>query len=184
MSPFMVVYGRNPFTPLDLAPLPVTDAYSAAGEERSEQIKRIHQHVKEQIANNNIVYQRRANMHRKRVVYQVGDLVWIHLSKERFPKGRAGKLKPRAHGPFRVLERINDNAYKIELPGHYNVSATFNVADLTPFLPEDDDPFDSRTSPFEVGEDDGGGPVFSSDPDPGSSPIEDEAQPVGRSDCG
>ena len=32
-----------------------------------------------------------------------------------------------------MLERINDNAYKLDLPGEYNVSASFNVADLTPF---------------------------------------------------
>ncbi|GKB89030.1 RNA-directed DNA polymerase, partial [Tanacetum coccineum] len=61
-----------------------------------------------------------------------GDLVWIHLRKERFPAGHFGKLKPRGDDPFRVLKKINDNAYKIELPGHYNVSATFSVADLSP----------------------------------------------------
>ena len=32
-----------------------------------------------------------------------------------------------------MLERINDNAYKIVLPGEYNVSATFNVSDLSLF---------------------------------------------------
>ena len=77
-----------------------------------------------------------------------------------FSGGRGGKLRPRADGPFKVLQRINDNAYKIDLPGHYNVSATFNVADLTPFLPELDNPLDSRTSPFEEGEDDAGGPLM------------------------
>ena len=87
----------------------------------------------------------------------------IHLSKERFPGGRASKLQPRADGPFKVLERINDNAYKIDLPGHYNVSATFNVADLSPFVPSLDDPFDSRTSPFEDGGDDA---TSCSDPGP------------------
>ena len=35
--------------------------------------------------------------------------------------------------PFQVLERINDNAYKIDLHGEYGVSATFNVTDLSPF---------------------------------------------------
>ncbi|KAJ9543245.1 hypothetical protein OSB04_022952 [Centaurea solstitialis] len=157
-SPFFVVYGRNPFTPLDLAPLAATEHFCAEGEERAEQIKSIHQQVRDQIVNNNIVYQRRANVHRKRVVFKEGDLVWIHLSKDRFPKGRAGKLQPRADGPFKVLERINDNAYKIELPSHYNVSATFNVADLKPFVAEEDDSFDSRTSPFEEGENDGDDP--------------------------
>nr|GFA32886.1 RNA-directed DNA polymerase [Tanacetum cinerariifolium] len=41
--------------------------------------------------------------------------------------GYFGKLKPRGDGPFRALKKINGNAYKIELPGHYNVSVTFNV---------------------------------------------------------
>lgn len=154
MSPFLVVYGRNPFTPLDLAPSPATEYFSAEGADRAAQIKEIHKQVKEKITNNNIVYQRRANLKRKQVVFQEGDLVWVNLSKERFPGGRGGKLKPRADGPFRVLKRINDNAYKIDLPGHYNVSATFNMSDLSTFLPEVDDPLDSRTSPFEEGEDD------------------------------
>ncbi|GKE66611.1 hypothetical protein Tco_1520772 [Tanacetum coccineum] len=57
--------------------------------------------------------------------------------------GRFGKLKPRGDGPFRVLKNINDNAYKIELPGHYNVSATFNVADLSPYKGDSDDEPDS-----------------------------------------
>ena len=32
-----------------------------------------------------------------------------------------------------MLERINDNAYKIDLLGEYNVSATFNISDLSLF---------------------------------------------------
>jgi len=58
-----------------------------------------------------------ANKHKKRVVFHPGDLVWIHLRKERFPSERKRKLMLRADGPFEVLERINDNAYKINLPG-------------------------------------------------------------------
>ena len=55
-------------------------------------------------------------------------------------------MDPRGDGPFQVLERINDNAYKIDLPGEYDVSSTFNVADLSPF-----DFSDSRTNLFEEG---------------------------------
>ena len=36
----------------------------------------------------------------------------------------------------------------MELPGEYNVSATFNVADLSPFLNEEDP--DLRTNPSQV----------------------------------
>ena len=43
---------------------------------------------------------------------------------------------PKAEGPFEVLERVNDNAHKIDLLGDFQVSATFNVTDLSPY--EDD----------------------------------------------
>ena len=37
----------------------------------------------------------------------------------------------RGDGPFQIIERINDNAYKVDLPGEYGVNATLNVADLS-----------------------------------------------------
>ncbi|GKB82363.1 hypothetical protein Tco_0949258 [Tanacetum coccineum] len=69
-----------------------------------------------------------------------------------FPAGRFGKFKPRADGPFRVLKKVNDNAYKLELPGHYNVFAIFNVVDLSPYKDEGDNYLDSRSSLSEEGE--------------------------------
>ena len=48
------------------------------------------------------------------------------------------------------MERINDNAYKLDLQGEHNVSATFNVSDLTLF----DAGTDSRSNPFQEGGDD------------------------------
>nr|GEX33385.1 RNA-directed DNA polymerase [Tanacetum cinerariifolium] len=68
--------------------------------------------------------------------------------------GRFGKLKPRGDGPFRFLKKIKDNAYTIELPSHYNVSATFNIVDLLPYKGDSDDEPDSRSSLFQEGEDD------------------------------
>ena len=52
------------------------------------------------------------------------------MRNERFPDHRKSKLQPRGDGPFQILERINDNAYKVDLSGEYGVSATFNVSDL------------------------------------------------------
>ena len=53
-------------------------------------------------------------------------------------------MHPRGDGPFQILEKINDNAYKVNLPGEYKVSATFNISDLSPF----DVGEDSRSNPF------------------------------------
>ncbi|KAK1648844.1 hypothetical protein QYE76_066649 [Lolium multiflorum] len=58
---------------------------------------------------------------------------------DRFPELRKSKLMPRAAGPFKVLEKINDNAYKLELPAELGpVSPTFNIADLKPYFGEEE----------------------------------------------
>jgi hypothetical protein len=72
------------------------------------------------------------------------------MHKERFPNQRKSKYQPRSDGSFQVLKRINDNAYKINLSGKYDVNVTFNVADLTLF----DTSFDSRSIPFKERGDD------------------------------
>ena len=74
------------------------------------------------------------------------------MRKERFPAQRRSKLQPRGDGPFQVIGKVNDNAYKLDLPGEYQVSATFNVADLSPF--DADDELNSRTNPSKGGGDD------------------------------
>ena len=48
-----------------------------------------------------------------------GDWVWVHIRKERFLAQRKSKLQPRGDGPFQVLQKINDNAYKLDLPSEY-----------------------------------------------------------------
>ena len=73
------------------------------------------------------------NIDKHAMVFNIGDLVWLHLRKDRFPNECRSKLLPRADGPFKVLERDNNNAYKIDLPrDKYNVSDIFNVKDLSP----------------------------------------------------
>jgi len=81
-----------------------------------------------------LTYQAQANKHRKKVVFQPGNLIWIHHKKDRFLNKRKGKLMPRSEGPFKVLECVNGNTYKIDKPGDYNVSDTFNISDLSPYL--------------------------------------------------
>ena len=50
---------------------------------------------------------------------------------------------------------MNDNAYKVNLPGEFGVSATFNVVDLSPYL-EDGHLANLRSNSSQQEEDDGG----------------------------
>jgi hypothetical protein len=40
----------------------------------------------------------------------------------------------RADGTFKILEKINNNAYKLELPSEFGVSPTFNISDFRPYM--------------------------------------------------
>jgi hypothetical protein len=44
----------------------------------------------------------------------------------------------RAASPFKILAKINDNVYKLNLPPEFGVSPSFNISDLRPYLGEED----------------------------------------------
>ncbi|KAK1628945.1 hypothetical protein QYE76_003260 [Lolium multiflorum] len=68
-----------------------------------------------------------------------------------FPKLRKSKLLPRGAGPYKVIAKINDNAYSIDLPvDEFGVSNSFNVADFKSY--DGEDLGASRSTHFEGGE--------------------------------
>ncbi|XP_071923188.1 uncharacterized protein [Coffea arabica] len=136
--PFEIVYGFNPLTPLDLSPLPIFERVNLDGKKKAEFMRDLHTKARANIEKRTLQYIQSANKGRRKMVFEPGDWVWIHMRKERFPNQRRNKLLPRGDGPFQVVERINDNAYKLDLPGEYGVHATFNVADLSPFHADDE----------------------------------------------
>ena len=48
-SPFEVVYGKNPISPLDLAPLLIDHEFSGEAEERCKSIKKMHEQARDRI---------------------------------------------------------------------------------------------------------------------------------------
>jgi len=129
-----------------LLPVPSDIALNLDGAKKADVVKKLHERISQAITKRNEQIAARVNKSRKKMVFQPGDWVWVHMSKERFPTQRKSKLMPRGEGPFQVLSKITDNAYKIDLPSEYgNVSATFNVAHLSPF--DADEHSDSWTNP-------------------------------------
>ncbi|KAF8113088.1 hypothetical protein N665_0057s0038 [Sinapis alba] len=133
-------------SPIDLLPLPLSERISTYGKKKAKTIQKLHEKVRANIEAKRKVYERKANKKQTKVVFEEGDLVWVHLRKERFQEERKSKLIPRIDGPFQILRKISDIVYQLDLQGKYAISSSFNVSDLSPFLADDPDLW---TNPFE-----------------------------------
>ncbi|GJU98355.1 putative reverse transcriptase domain-containing protein [Tanacetum coccineum] len=74
-----------------------------------------------------------ADLKRKPMEFQVGDKVMLKVSpwKGVVRFGKRGKLNPRYVGPFKVLEKVGEVAYKLDLPEELSrVHNTFHVSNL------------------------------------------------------
>jgi len=88
-------------------------------EERAKEINKLHKQIRAKIER----WMRctRYEPTRKAPLFKPCDLIWLHL------------------WTFNVLERVNDNAYKIETSWDFRMSSTFNVGDLTRYLEDNED---------------------------------------------
>ena len=151
-SPFEVVYGHVPAHYLDFAPIPESPMTSKKAEDFAVTMARIYEEVRNKLEVSTKVYREATNVHHRIKTFKEGELVWVYLKKERLPAGSYNKLKEKKIGPCWILKKINDNAYKIELPPDVHTHPTFNVRDLSAYHGEEED--NSWLSSFSPGEDD------------------------------
>jgi hypothetical protein len=56
--------------------------------------------------------------------------VWVYLSKDLYPKGDYNKLTRRKFGPYPILEKFGEIAFRVKVPEYIHISNVFNVRHL------------------------------------------------------
>lgn len=58
----------------------------------------------------------------------------MYISKDRL-KGEGKKLKPIRHGPFKIVEKIGNNAFRLDLPPYMCIYSVVNVENMKLYQP-------------------------------------------------
>ena len=74
-SPFEIVYGFNPLTPLDFSPLPLTEHVNLDGKKKANFVKQIHVKERLNIERRTEQYAIKANKGRSKLVFEPED--WV-----------------------------------------------------------------------------------------------------------
>ena len=65
--------------------------------------------------------------------FEVGGFVYLRLQPYRqssLKKKGAEKLKPRFYGPYKIIRKVGEVAYELELPPERNIHNVFHVSNL------------------------------------------------------
>ncbi|TYK22515.1 transposon Tf2-1 polyprotein isoform X1 [Cucumis melo var. makuwa] len=133
-SPFQVVYGRKPPTLLSYGERRTSNSsIDEQLKERDVALDALREHL--------LLAQQQmklyADQKRRHVEFQVDELVLLKIRPYRqttLRSKRNEKLSSRYFGPYKILERIGEVAYRLELPTDAAIHPVFHVSQLKKFV--------------------------------------------------
>jgi hypothetical protein len=134
-APAYLTYGQHPLKPAalavtaDIPALRVPDHRHWLGD-LQRACKEAESAVRRASESQKTYYDR----NRRELEFAVGDLVYVDYAA--MPTRRLSKIDNLRTGPFRVVARVGDNAYRVKLPAGWGQHPVFNVAYLTKSPPE------------------------------------------------
>ena len=137
---------KIPKKPIDLNNASHELFKSFSAETFIEHIHSIHDIVSKNISLANEAYKKYADLHKRFKTFNVNDLVMVKLHPQRLPK-TFSKLNLKSYGPFRILTKINDNSYIVDIPSEWNISNSFNISDLVSYQKNSEVPNEMFASP-------------------------------------
>jgi hypothetical protein len=132
-SPYELLYGQQPRTPLDVVVDPLLLRVPAA-KERADRLREGFELARGKLEQAQQRQARNADRHRRLVQLVVGDMVLLSTEGLQL-RGHDNKLCSRYVGPFAVTEVVNANAIRLALPPQMQaLHPVINISRLKPYV--------------------------------------------------
>jgi hypothetical protein len=133
-TPFFLNTGLHPITPLMLQVIKDSKLKSSEALSFNTDRKQAFEFAMQQLKAARDRYKSYADAHRQDTTFQVGDKVLlstVNLNKHNIRR----KLYPKFVGPFTIISKVNDVAYKLDLPSTMPIHNVFHVSLLKTYTP-------------------------------------------------
>jgi hypothetical protein len=130
MTPFRALYGYDAPTLVDLV---FEESRAPKAKDRIIESREILKLLKENLQTAQNRQKISADRHRIERSFEVGDLVFLRLQpykQSSLKKSGAEKLKPKFYGPYRIMRRVGEVAYNLELPEGSKIHNVFHMSCL------------------------------------------------------
>lgn len=135
VTPFFANYGYHPCDPST----PVPQQHNPSAQGHLEEIFKLRTTLQENIAKaqaeSSKYYNRKVKSHLNlsdTPLYSIGDKVWLNARNMTTSRPSA-KLDHKLLGPFKVVEKISDLVFRLDLPPTMEINNSFHISQLEPF---------------------------------------------------
>ena len=137
-TPFMALYGYHPELRFDIEDAATKEGEIPAAHDRVRRLQELRNRLREELLKSQERQAKYYNQKHLPKLFKRRD--WVKLSTRNL-RLKDKKLQPRWVGPFRVLQRIGSQAYKLALPEKYaRLHDVFPIQFLEEFKPREDQP--------------------------------------------
>jgi hypothetical protein len=84
---------------------------------------------------NQAKYKARHDKHQVDHQFKVGDQVWLQYINKYRMKGEGKNIRPIQYGPFKILENIGTNSFRLNLPAYMQMYSLVNGENLNLYEP-------------------------------------------------
>lgn len=140
MEPFKADYGFLPHSPGFYSGMTV-ERFSAASNTMVTHLKTIFSQIRDHLTRQNAKVEERINKSRTELILKRGDLMLIKRNAlHNEAQSRYKKIAPVYFGPYKVVQKINDNAYEMDVGKTERKDRVINIQYMKRFIPSDSYP--------------------------------------------